>query len=76
MNLSTHKVIESVHVKIDEFAERNEEYINKEPEDYKNFVSYELDTIPKSQALVIGQQPCQPLNSSMQPLLPPVKLTL
>ena len=32
----------------------------------------EPDTIPKSQALVIGQQSCQPLNSSMQPLLPPV----
>ena len=25
LNLSTHKVIESVHMKIDEFAERNEE---------------------------------------------------
>ena len=74
LNLATHKFIESVHIKIYEFAKRNEEHSNKEPEDYIKFVYYELSTIPKSQALVIGHQPCQPPNSSIQPLLPPVPL--
>ena len=46
LNLSTHKIIESVHVRIDEFVERSEEESNKEPEDYKIFVYYEPDTLP------------------------------
>ena len=74
MNIYTHKVIESVHIKIDDFAKIDEEWSNKEPEDYRNFVYYEPNTIPKSQELVIGQQPCQPLNSSVQALLPPMPL--
>ena len=38
LNLSTHKVIESAHVKVDEFVEKIEEESKKEPEDYKRFV--------------------------------------
>ena len=33
-------------MKIDEFAEKSEEKSSKEPEDYKSFVYYELDTLP------------------------------
>ena len=44
-NFSTHKIIESAHVIIDEFVESEEENKN-EPEDYKIFVYYELDTLP------------------------------
>ena len=33
LNLSTNKIIESAHVRIDEFVEKNEEESNKEPED-------------------------------------------
>ena len=46
MNLSTHKIIESAHVRIDEFVERSEEERNKELDDYKMFVYYEPDTLP------------------------------
>ena len=35
LNLSTHKIIESAHVIIDEFAKKSEEESSKEPEDYK-----------------------------------------
>ena len=38
MNLSTHKTIESSHMKVDEFAEKIEEESKKEPEDYMRFV--------------------------------------
>ena len=49
LNLATHKVIESVHVKIDEFVERSEEWSSKEPREYKNFVYYEEEpeTLPQ-----------------------------
>ena len=33
LNLSTHKIIESAHVRIDEFVEKSEEENNKEHED-------------------------------------------
>ena len=46
LNLSTHKVIESAHVKVDEFAERTKEESKREPEDYRRFVSIEHDTVP------------------------------
>lgn len=48
LNLTTHKVIESAHVKIDEIVERREEHSNKELEDYKKFIYYEedLETLP------------------------------
>ena len=45
LNLSTHKVIESAHVKIDEFIEKSEEQSSKEPKNYRNFVYYKLDTL-------------------------------
>ena len=46
LNLSTHKVIESAHVKVDEFAEKTEEQSKKELEDYRRFVYIEPDTLP------------------------------
>ena len=46
LNLSTHKIIKSVHVRIDEFVERSEEESNKEPNDYKRFIYYEPNTLP------------------------------
>ena len=49
LNLSTHKVIESAHVKVDEFAERTEEESKREPEDYRRFFFIEPDTIPVNQ---------------------------
>ena len=44
LNLSTHKIIESAHVKVDEFAERTDEERKKEPKDYRRFVFIEPDT--------------------------------
>ena len=46
LNLSTYKVIESAHVKVDEFVERTKEESKREQEDYRRFVFIELDTIP------------------------------
>ena len=46
LNLSTHKIIESAYVRIDEFAENSEEESSKEPEDYKIFLYYEPNTLP------------------------------
>ena len=46
MNFYTHKIIESAHVKVDEFAKKTKEESKKEPKDYKRFVYYELDTLP------------------------------
>ena len=46
MNLSTNKVIESAHVKVDEFAEKTKEERKREPEDYRKFFFIEPDTIP------------------------------
>ena len=43
MNLSTHKVIESAHVKVDEFVEKIEKERKKEIEDYIRFIF--IDTI-------------------------------
>ena len=45
LNFSTHKVIESAYVKVDEFAEKTKEESKKELEDYKRFVYIELDTL-------------------------------
>ena len=44
LKLSTHKIIESAHVRIDEFAEKSEES-KKEPKDYRIFFYYKLDTL-------------------------------
>ena len=46
LNLSTHKVIESAHVKVDEFTKKTEEESKKEPKDYRRFVYIKLDTLP------------------------------
>ena len=46
MNLSTHKIIESAHVRIDEFAEKAKEERKKELKDYIRFVYFEFDTLP------------------------------
>ena len=37
LNISTHKIIEIAHVKIDEFAEKSEEDSNKEPKQIHTF---------------------------------------
>ena len=46
MNFSTHKIIESAHVKFDEFAKMTEEESKKEPEDFKRF--FFIDTLPET----------------------------
>ena len=46
LNLTTHKIVESAHVRIYRIAERSEEESKKELEDYRRFVYYELDTLP------------------------------
>ena len=48
LNLSTHKVIESEHVKVDEFVEKSEEERKKIPEDYRRFVYIEPDIVPST----------------------------
>ena len=63
LNLSTHKIIESAHVRIDEFAEKSEEESNKEPEDYRRFVYYEPDTLPN----LSGSQKYSPPESPKSP---------
>ena len=45
LNLTTHKFIESAHVRIDEFVEKSEEESNKETKDYKRFIYYETNTL-------------------------------
>ena len=51
LNLSTHKIIESAHVRIDEFAEKSEQKSNKEPEDLftMNLIPYQI--YPKEKKL-------------------------
>ena len=39
LNLSTHKIIESAHVKVDEFVEKAKEERKNEPKDYRRFVN-------------------------------------
>ena len=46
LNFFTHKIIESAHVRIDEFVEKAEKETKKEPEDYKRFVYFESYTLP------------------------------
>ena len=45
LNFFTQKIIESAHVRINDFVEKSEEESKKEPEDYKRFVYYEPDTL-------------------------------
>ena len=46
LNFSTHKIIESAHVKVNEFVEKTEEESKKELEDYRRFVYIGHDTLP------------------------------
>ena len=46
LNLFTHKVIESAHVKVDEFAEKTVEERKKELKDYRRFIF--IDTLPNT----------------------------
>ena len=46
LNFSTHKIIESAHVRIDEFAKKSGEESNKELKDYRRFFYYEPHTLP------------------------------
>lgn len=57
MNLSTHKVIETEHIKIDEFEENSEEQSSKEPKDYRKFVYFEPDTLPIIQHITPPESP-------------------
>ena len=47
LNLTTHKIIESAHVRIDEFVEKSEEERKKELEDYKRFCHVNFDNLIK-----------------------------
>ena len=38
LNLSTNKIIESAHVRIDEFVEKSKEERRKEPKAYEKFI--------------------------------------
>jgi hypothetical protein len=62
LNLSTHKNIESAHVRIDEFAEKREEESSKEPEDYRRFVYYEPDTFPNLSTSQKASPPKSPIS--------------
>ena len=46
LNLSTHKIIEIAHVKIDKFGEKSEEESSKDLEDYRRFFYYESNKLP------------------------------
>ena len=58
-NLSTHNIIESAHVRIDEFVEKSEEESKKELKDYKKFIYYELDTLTKERGEITELQTVQ-----------------
>ena len=72
LNLSTHKIIESVHMKINEFAKKSDKQRRKELENYRSFVFFELDTILEIQENAIGNwqfSPPKSLKSLVQPKL-------
>ena len=55
LNLSTHKIIESAHVKVDEFTEKTKNESNKELEDYRRFIFIDTTlgtSVKKSTVLV------------------------
>ena len=70
MNFSTHKIIESAHVRIDEFAEKSEEERKKEAEDCKRFVYYEPDTLPN----LSKRREASPPESTKSPIATELKL--
>ena len=65
LNLSTHKIIKSAHVRIDEFVERTEEERKKELEDYRRFVYIEPDTLPDTS---VNKETSTPESSSVTEL--------
>ena len=73
LNLSTHKIIENAHVRIDEFAEKSEEKSYKEPKDYKKFIYYEPDTLldtSKGNRASPPESPKFPSATKLQPMQP------
>ena len=63
MNFSIHKITESAHVRIVEFAEKTKEESKKELEDYKRFVYYEPNTLPN----LSKRKEASPLDSPKSP---------
>ena len=53
--MSTHKIIESAHVKIAEFVEKSEEESSKELEDYRKFIYYEPKTLPEERGITTSE---------------------
>ena len=49
--MSSQKIIESAHVRIDEFVEKSEEEGNKELEDYRKFIYYETNNFPEERGI-------------------------
>ena len=72
-SISTHKIIESAHVRIDEFVEKSEEESYKEPEDYRKLIYYEpdtlLDTSKENKASPL-ESPKSPSAIELQPMQP------
>ena len=68
LNLATHKVIESAHVKIDEFVEKNEEQSSKEPKDYRNFIYFEPDSLPSIQHITPFESPKFGVSTELHPV--------
>ena len=62
-NLSTHKIIERAHVRIDEFAEKSEEESNKEPKDYRRLFYYKPNTLSN----LSGRKEASPPESPKSP---------
>ena len=61
-NLSTNKIIESTHVKVDEFSKKTKEERKKEPEDYRRFFYIKPDTLPDTS---INKETSTPESSSV-----------
>ena len=73
LNLSTHKIIESAHVRTDEFTKKSEEESCKELVDYRKFIYYEPNTLPntsKGTKASPPESPKSPLATELQPVQP------
>ena len=69
LNLSTHKIIESANVRIDDFAKKSEEERCKEPKDYRKFIYYEPNTLldtSKGNKASPPESPKSPLATKLQ----------
>ena len=60
LNFSTHKIIESAHVRINEFAKKSEEESSKEPRDYKKFFYYKPNIVPNLSRILEASTPKSP----------------